>query len=210
MHVLVLDDDLEFLDLVARFLRRTSSVAEVLTASSISQAEQLARDHEVRVFVVDERVGNDSGLAFIESARPSHPGSRFLHFTSDERWELAAEALRRGADGVVKKSSWTELLIDAVRKVGHGEGFIDPGYMMEIIRSLRERPPDAVRACANLTRAEREVLEGLARDESNATIAKRRGVKKDTVKRQAKAAIEKLGAGNRREAVQIARRLGLV
>lgn len=62
----------------------------------------------------------------------------------------------------------------------------------------------------DLTARERDVLRGLSRGGSNATIARSLGVSENTVRNHVHSLMTKLGAANRTDAVVIAARRGLV
>ena len=61
-----------------------------------------------------------------------------------------------------------------------------------------------------LTKREREVLGGIARDLSNAEIARSLGIAPATVKAHITAIFQKLGVANRTEAARVAQDLDLI
>jgi DNA-binding NarL/FixJ family response regulator len=72
---------------------------------------------------------------------------------------------------------------------------IDPGDGVVAVVSAPARPPDA----PELTRAERDIVESIARGERNRAIARRRGTSERTVANQIAALFAKLGVVSRAE-----------
>lgn len=70
--------------------------------------------------------------------------------------------------------------------------------------------PEEVRKRLGLTRREMEVLQAMARGESNQEIADRLHVSLSTIKTHASGVLSKLGAERRTQAIELARKQGLV
>jgi NarL family two-component system response regulator LiaR len=69
--------------------------------------------------------------------------------------------------------------------------------------------PEEVRKRLGLTRREMEVLQAMARGESNQEIADRLHVSLSTIKTHASGVLSKLGAERRTQAIELARKQGL-
>lgn len=102
-------------------------------------------------------------------------------------------------------------LLEQARRSG-----VHTAYVDRLLDAWRIGPPvdagsdEAVVAWADLTNREIDVLEGLQRRMSNKEIAAELFLSPLTVKRHAQNLYRKLGASNRREAVEIARHSGLL
>jgi two-component system response regulator DesR len=107
-------------------------------------------------------------------------------------------ALEAGVSGYVLKAQPADELADAVRRVHRGLRVIDPQLAAESWSS--DVDP--------LTARQREILQLATEGVSTADIAVRRGIAGGTVRNYLSEAIVKLGAANRIEAAQIARRKG--
>jgi len=91
--------------------------------------------------------------------------------------------------------------------VAMGGSLLAPVASSAVLRRVRGETPTTG---PSLTPREREVLDALARGLGNKQIAVQLGVSERTVKFHVSSLFEKLGAGNRTEAVTIAVRAGLV
>lgn len=160
------------------------------------------------VIVVDLEMPQIRGAEFIESAKGSDPEVRALVCTMHASHGYVSEALRRGADGYVLKSSPSHLLIDAIRSVAAGKGFIDPALQTDVIRLLQD--PDQRLLSSDLTAAEIEVLRLAADGLGNQEIAERTRQSVETVKLRLRRCFQKLGAADRAHAVALALRRHLI
>jgi LuxR family maltose regulon positive regulatory protein len=81
-----------------------------------------------------------------------------------------------------------------------------------VVRALDDAhlPYPAGLVLVELTRRERQLLEGLAADRSRGQLARAHRVSLNTVKSQLAALYRKLGVGTREDALERARRLGLL
>ncbi len=130
-------------------------------------------------------------------------GIPVLALVSDD--EVAAEALRAGARGVLFREADGPRLAAALLAVTRGLVAVD-----EALAEPWRRRPVGLGAADPLTPRERETLDLLAQGLSNRAIAERLGIAERTAKFHVNAILTKLGAETRTEAVVIAARLGLI
>jgi DNA-binding NarL/FixJ family response regulator len=152
------------------------------------RADLLLVDHRLPDFLGTDlirqiRQGGNQTPAVIVSAR-AEPGLN----------ELAKEA---GAQGAVVKRGSVEELLDALRRVFHGEKTFDPSHP--------RRPPRRVA----LSPREREVVHLLMTGATNREISEQLGIGAETVKTILSRSYEKLGVKRRAEAVAVAHELGI-
>ena len=111
---------------------------------------------------------------------------------------MLRRALAAGAAGFVTKSAPATVLADVIRRVHRGGRYVDPDLAMTAL--MTEDCP--------LTDRELEVLRTVDAAGTAADIARRVHLSPGTVRNYLSSAMQKLGAGNRTEAVQIARDRG--
>ena len=117
--------------------------------------------------------------------------------------EAAAQALRLGAAGVLRREAEPAHIAAALWSVTRSLVVVEPAFLSALL-------PEAATARANesLTTREREVLEQLARGLSNKQIAGTLGISDHTVKFHVNSLLGKLGAQSRTEVVVRATRRG--
>jgi two-component system, NarL family, response regulator DesR len=126
------------------------------------------------------------------------PETRSLILTTFGRPGYMRRALAQGASGFLLKDAPSSELAAAIREVAAGRTAIDPALAAAAITE-GESP---------LTRREHEVLAAAATHDTAADIAATLHLSEGTVRNYLSAAIRKLGARNRREAVEVATEKG--
>jgi two-component system response regulator DesR len=166
-------------------------VAEVERGDTVLAAARSAR---VDVAVLDIEMPGRDGISTAAELARELPGTRTLILTTFGRPGYLRRAIEGGACGFILKDAPAELLADAVREVHAGRRVIDPGLAADAIA-------DGV---SPLTEREQDVLVAAARHATAAEIAAHVHLSEGTVRNYLSAAIRKLGARNRTEAVRIA------
>lgn len=125
---------------------------------------------------------------------------------------VVRHAYARGAHAVLPLDAGSEELIATLRAVASGLVVVQPALSAELMDTSRvtHSSGNAATVTMPLTPREREVLALLAQGLANKVIASRLGITEHTVKTHVAALYEKLGAGNRAEAVVAAARRGLI
>jgi DNA-binding NarL/FixJ family response regulator len=139
--------------------------------------------------------------------RANNPNVKALVFTAFDTDERIIGAVQAGARGYLLKGAPREELFGAIRIVAQGGSTLQPvvaAKLMERITSPNTGVPEP------LTEREQEVLALMAQGLQNKEIASQLVIGERTVKFHVSAILAKLGAGNRTEAVHMARQRGLV
>ncbi|MEU4423265.1 response regulator transcription factor [Actinoplanes sp. NPDC024001] len=123
-------------------------------------------------------------------------------------------ALRAGAAGFLLKSVEPVALIDAVRRVAAGDGFLAPEVTRRLLAafvSAGSAPAAAPASPAldSLTDRERDVLAALGRGLSNADLAAELAITEATAKTHVSRVLAKLGCSSRVQAAILAKEAGL-
>jgi DNA-binding NarL/FixJ family response regulator len=170
-------------------------------ASTGLQAVSRALELRPDVMLLDLEMPEIDGVEAIRRIRSQAPEVRIVVFTAFDRDEQILGALREGAVGYLLKGAAREEVFRAVRVARAGGSLIEPVVASKLLRQVRDDPDE-------LTAREQEVLELVALGLTNRQIAKRLFVSERTVKFHVSAILSKLGAGNRTEAVAMARDRG--
>jgi DNA-binding NarL/FixJ family response regulator len=154
----------------------------------------LQRNHP-DVAVVDTLLASDGDIASLaRAARRGLNGGRLVLLVPAVAPALARDALALEIDGVLLKSARSESVVAGLERVAAGDAVFPAGWLAAAHR--------AVEPGAGLSERQREVLELLAQGLSNATIAERLFISKNTVKFHVAAIYQRLGVSNRVEAVR--------
>lgn len=121
--------------------------------------------------------------------------------------ETLLACVRSGVDGIILKESAASVLVDAIRAVGRGEGWI-PAALAARILKLAGR--EGQRAGDALTPREKDVVLLVAAGKSNKRIAHDLGIAESTVKLHLRSAFTKLEVTNRVQVSLVARERGWI
>lgn len=156
------------------------------------------REHRPDVAVLDVEMPGHDGSEVAQWVAANHPGTRCIILTRHARPGVLRRALAAGARGFVSKSAPASVLADVIRRVHGGGRYVDPDLAMTAL--MTEECP--------LTDRELEVLRNVDATGTAADIARRVHLSPGTVRNYLSSAMQKLGAGTRTEAVQLARDRG--
>jgi PAS domain S-box-containing protein len=119
IRVLVIDDDLELLDLMERFLVTDYPEFRVECATTAQDAIRMLELGSYDVIVSDYHLGAESmnGLELLEWLRDSGNQTPFVMFTGKSREEVAIRALNLGADFYLRKDD--DSFQTLVSELGH-------------------------------------------------------------------------------------------
>jgi two-component system, NarL family, response regulator DesR len=160
----------------------------------VSRAQHLQPD----VVVLDGELSDIDGLAVARQLRQTCPETHVVIVSEQPTPRVLRHALEAQVRGFLAMDSPAEVLVDTVRRVMSGESVIDTALAR---RALAEpRGP--------LTAREQDVLQVAAEGASVPEIAARLSLSAGTVRNYLSAAIAKLGARNRLDAVRISRDQG--
>jgi DNA-binding NarL/FixJ family response regulator len=194
-------------------------LAVVAEADDGSDALSQVRIQRPDVVLMDVHMPGTDGVAatsaIVSAGLTSKDGKPIeviilTHFHIDE--EVYA-ALRAGASGFLLKDAAPTEIADAIRAVVAGEGWLDPAVTKRLIKEFAARPEHDVPTPAEmaaLTAKEREVLACLAQGLSNAEVAERLFITKNTVRTHLARVMMKLGVREKAQAVAAAWQTGLV
>ena len=153
------------------------------------------------VTLMDLKLSDMSGIDAMIAIREKFPEARIMMLTTFERDTEIRRALVAGARSYVLKSMLPKDLTEAIRQVHAGRKPIPPEVSACIAEHLDDEP---------LTEREVEVLQLAVGGNRNRDIANRLYISVETVKAHMKHILEKLGAGDRTQAITIAARRGII
>jgi two-component system nitrate/nitrite response regulator NarL len=177
--------------------------------AAIGDPEQLVgvlREHKPDLLVLDLRMPNTDGLTLLRKLRAEGCDTPVVILTmSDAESDLAA-ALRAGVRGYLLKDMEPEDVIAAIGRAARGDLTVAPAMALKLAQMLQggSKSGDRLGMLASLTERERQILDHLARGESNKAIARALDISHDTVKLHVRHILSKLNLSSRVEAAVFA------
>lgn len=200
-RVLVVDDHELFREGVVATLESEPDFDVAGQAGSGEEAIVAARELRPDLILLDLYMPVRDGLSALPTLRDEQPEARIVILTVSEDPEAVTQALRDGANGYLVKGIRAEAFLDALRSVMAGESYVSPAVAGHILRAMHRGPSERT-DLESLTEREHEVLQLLARGQTNREIATALVISEKTVKRHVTAILAKLHARNRTEAAR--------
>ncbi len=182
-------------------------------AASGNEAVALVARLAPDVVVMDLSMADGDGIAATRDITQQSAGaSRVLVLTMHAAEAYLDPVMAAGASGYLLKSVADRELIDAVRAVARGDGFVRPAADESSARLARRREEHAGDRARfeRLTDREREVMTLIANGYTAPEIGEQLHISPKTVDTYKQRINEKLGLAHRADYVKLALRLGLL
>jgi DNA-binding NarL/FixJ family response regulator len=146
ISVILADDHQLMREGLRRLLEGASGIRVVAEASNGHEALQVLREHPVDVAVLDLSMPGMPGMELIHRVKTEFPQVAVLVLTMHAEEQYALRAFRSGASGYLTKDSAAEELVQAIRKVASGGGYVTPALAERLaigLHSTHEAAPHA-------------------------------------------------------------------
>ncbi len=210
IRILVADDHPVVREGLIAMLSTQADFEIVGEAAHGEEVVQKAKALRPDVVLLDLEMPKMDGVEALQRLRETAPEVRALVFTVFDTDERIVEAVRAGAQGYLLKGAPRSEVFKAIRIVSEGGSLLEPLVASKVLRHISSEADASRHTPEALTPREREVLQCLGRGLTNTDIAEALFISERTVKFHVSAILDKLGAGNRTEAVTLAAHRGLL
>lgn len=168
-------------------------------------AEILAGKTHPVLFMIGSEPG-DITVGGVQWVKQHHPAARVVVLADTYEVDQLTAVLRAGAHSYLLKTMTSEVLLKSLEIVMLG-GSVFSSTVLPLIAGARVQPRSEEAVAAEpaqlpnlLSNREKQILEGLARGESNKAIARRLSITESTVKVHVKTILRKVKVRNRTQA----------
>lgn len=204
IRVVLIDDHPLFRKGLEHLFDTHSDVQTVGQFADIESTRKwLAEGGAADVALLDRSLQETDGLSLVPDLKRRDIKVVMLTI-ADEDHEIR-DAIERGVDGYILKSSEPEQIVQAIRSVYQGNSMLPSHIMQKMARGELGQG-----AFDKLSQRELEIVTYVARGMSNRAIGDSLGLSENTVRNHLRSILEKLGLDNRVQVATLALEQGLV
>lgn len=202
VRLLIVDDHALIREGLAKILSTEPRLVVVGDAANGDDALTLVKTRDVDVVLLDVNMPGKNGIQTCREIKALKPEIGVIALTIHDQEEYLFEMIRAGVAGYVLKDISPQLLIDTILRVARGESFIPPSLTSKVFKEFNRLYHSPARQVYqdDLTEREVEVLQLVARGESNRGIAGRLFISEKTVKNHLTNIFQKIGVSDRTQA----------
>lgn len=215
MKILIADDHALVREGLRHVLRRLDDDAVVVEAADCAEALQLAERYgEFDVVLLDVAMPGMNGLNGLARLRERLPSTPIVMLSASEDAGLVREALQRGAQGFIPKSSTGNVMLSALRLIFSGGVYLPPSLLCQpsvptnVVPASDGERLERADAGLGLTQRQREVLALIVKGKTNKEIARALNMSETTVRTHTTAIFRALNVSNRTQAGHVAAKRG--
>ena len=201
IRVLCVDDHPVVLQGISGLVGVQPDMEVVAEAVNGREAIEQFRKHLPDITLMDLQMPEMGGLDAIGTIRNEFPDARIIVLTTYAGDVQALRAIKAGARGYLLKNALHKELLEAIRAVHTGRKAVSPDISFELAEHATD---DAI------TPAEIRVLRLISAGNANKEIADQLRLSEETVKKQVRSILSKLGAKDRTHAAMIGFRRGII
>jgi len=210
IRVLIADDHLPFREGLRALLLSAPELEVVGEAGDGREAVSLAERLQPDVILMDLGMPEVNGIEATREILRTSPHISILVISMQEDDDSVFAALQAGARGYLLKGALKAEILRSIKAVSSGEAIFGPAIARRLMQYFSNphpaEPPDAF---PELTEREHEILELIARHETNPEIANRLRLSPKTVRNHVSNIFTKLQVADRAQAIIRAREAGL-
>jgi len=208
IRVLIADDHTLFRAGMHALLNLFADIRVVGEASTGEEAVAKAEALQPEIILMDIQMPGVNGIEATRRIVRASPAIGIIVVTMFEDDSSVFSAMRAGARGYILKEAGEEEVLRAIHAVAEGEAIFSPAIASRLMRFFSNPSLAADPVFPELTDREREILDLIARGETNAEIAQGLVLSPNTVRNHISNIFSKLQVADRAEAIIRARDAG--
>lgn len=221
--VILIDDHALVRDGIKRLLEDGGDYTVIAQADDGQAGIELIRKERPDLAILDIRMPRMNGIEAVAALRKAGDPTPCLMLSMHDSEEYVLQSIRAGAHGYLLKDTSREEFLKASGAVSRGERYFSGDLSHILVKHLTAggglpanqssapaSAPNESGKGVKISRRQKEILEHVARGDTNQEIADALGLGRRTVETHRYKLMEKLGVSNKGELLRRARDLGLV
>ncbi|MFZ5595963.1 MAG: response regulator [Bacillota bacterium] len=203
IRVLIADDHALVREGIVKILSLEEEIEVASEAADGQEAVALALEKDIDIALLDVNMPKTDGIEACRIIKRNKPDIGIIGLTIHDQEEYLLEFIRAGASAYLLKDISPGQLIETIKGVAAGNSYIPPRLLARVLQEINRMPDKTPsRNCDDdqLTPREIEVLQHVARGDSNKTIASKLFISEKTVKNHLYRIFQKLNVEDRTQA----------
>jgi two-component system, NarL family, nitrate/nitrite response regulator NarL len=181
IKIFILDDHQMLIDGLKALLVSDSQFEITGTSTNGKTALELISKNPPNIVLTDINMPEMDGIEFTRAVRKKYPQIKVLALSMFGEKSTISEILDAGASGYILKNTGKEELINALLKISSGGMFFSDEISAEMMKTLSERGQKKEEEKIHLTEREKEIIQLIAKEYSNAQIGEKLFISERTV-----------------------------
>lgn len=207
INVFIADDHRVLIDGIKSLLEDQEDITVIGHALDGEEAIKQIAKNPPDVLLLDINLPLKDGIEVCKTVYKSHPDIKVLALTMFNEASFIQGMLKSGAKGYLLKNSGRKEVIKAIRKIYKGENYFSQDVSNTLMQSMipgGEKKTSSSSLIPKLTRREKEILQLILEEHTNAEIAKKLFLSLSTVETHRKNLLSKVGVRNTAGLVRVA------
>lgn len=208
IRILIVDDHTIVRDGLQALINAEAGMEVVGVGSDGLEAVEKAQALNPDVILLDLIMPRKDGVQATNEIKKNNPNARILILTSFAEDHQVFSAIKSGAMGYLMKDTSSDELIQAIRDVYQNKPVLQPVIARKLMRDIQKQSSSSTSE-SGLTERETEILQMVARGQTNQQIADQLVLSERTVRTHITNILAKLRLDNRTQAALYALRQGI-
>lgn len=194
IKLFILDDHQMLIDGLKALLVNESSYELIGTSNNAKEALALIDKQQPNIVLSDINMPEMNGIEFTRELKKKHPHIKVVALSMFGESNIISEMLNAGVSGYILKNTGKEELVNALNKVAAGGMFFSTEVSEELMKSVAANTlqPNTANH-VNFTEREKEIIQLIAKEYSNAQIGEQLFISERTVESHRKNIFRKAG-----------------
>jgi DNA-binding NarL/FixJ family response regulator len=181
IKIFLLDDHQMLIDGLKALIVNEKQFEITGTSNNAMEALEEIRKNTPDIVLTDINMPGMDGIMFTREAKKRHPQLKILALSMFGEKSTISEILDAGASGYILKNTGKEELINALTKISGGGMFFSDEISAEMMKAMSERGQKKEEEKVHLTDREKEIIQLIAKEYSNAQIGEALFISERTV-----------------------------
>jgi two-component system nitrate/nitrite response regulator NarL len=181
IKIFILDDHQMLIDGLKALLIPEKDFEITGTSTSAKAAIVMISENVPDIVLTDINMPEMDGIDFTREIKRKHRGIKVLALSMYGEKSTISEILDAGASGYILKNTGKEELINALQKISSGGMFFSDEISAEMMKSFSERNLKKEEEKDHFTEREKEIIQLIAKEYSNAQIGEKLFISERTV-----------------------------